>query len=328
MSTREVGESMSVKIRDEQTADVLRVILGALSPTHQMLNEHSVAIKAALDERRIERDKDPYERMEHLLMRVEALKDALHRWLDACGGTNAMSDETRELLGMPSWREAAQKRARHHKEGCQRFSTGVCTCGAHPGCDCPRYEKQHRDGCPANGLALLLEQRARELETQREAQREPKPVMTSKDVSRIFKPLPPDEASALREYGADDSADEGDEMKCEDCPPVGYPTDKTRCSGCPRGRDLEAALTTIRNRLRSDPADFESAVAVVQFSYHVANNVLAPAETGSAANATTQGGPPSKPVKGYEPGASDGDLACPAALPSSITKTNASKARL
>ena len=23
---------------------------------------------------------------------------------------------------------------------------------------------------------------------------------------------------------------------CEDCPPVGYPTDKTRCSPCPRRR--------------------------------------------------------------------------------------------
>lgn len=23
-------------------------------------------------------------------------------------------------------------------------------------------------------------------------------------------------------------------MLCEDCPPVGYPTDETRCRGCPR----------------------------------------------------------------------------------------------
>lgn len=25
---------------------------------------------------------------------------------------------------------------------------------------------------------------------------------------------------------------------CEDCPPVGYPTDKTRCAPCPRGGRL------------------------------------------------------------------------------------------
>jgi hypothetical protein len=25
-----------------------------------------------------------------------------------------------------------------------------------------------------------------------------------------------------------------EESLCEDCPPVGYPTDKTRCTPCPR----------------------------------------------------------------------------------------------
>jgi hypothetical protein len=24
------------------------------------------------------------------------------------------------------------------------------------------------------------------------------------------------------------------ESLCEDCPPIGYPTDKTRCAACPR----------------------------------------------------------------------------------------------
>lgn len=35
------------------------------------------------------------------------------------------------------------------------------------------------------------------------------PMMTTEDVLRIFAPLPPDEAAALREYGVDDSADDG-----------------------------------------------------------------------------------------------------------------------
>jgi hypothetical protein len=32
--------------------------------------------------------------------------------------------------------------------------------------------------------------------------------MTSADVARVFAPLPPEEAAALREYGVDDSSDE------------------------------------------------------------------------------------------------------------------------
>jgi hypothetical protein len=38
----------------------------------------------------------------------------------------------------------------------------------------------------------------------------PLPIMTTEDVLRIFKPLPPDEATALREYGVDDSSNDGD----------------------------------------------------------------------------------------------------------------------
>jgi hypothetical protein len=37
--------------------------------------------------------------------------------------------------------------------------------------------------------------------------------MTTADVSRIFAPLPPDEAAALREYGVDDSTDDGEVAK-------------------------------------------------------------------------------------------------------------------
>lgn len=29
--------------------------------------------------------------------------------------------------------------------------------------------------------------------------------------------------------------------KCDDCPPIGYPTDKTRCDECPRRRAIEKA---------------------------------------------------------------------------------------
>lgn len=39
-------------------------------------------------------------------------------------------------------------------------------------------------------------------------------------------------------------------------------------------QELDAALTTIRNRLRSDPADFETAIGDIQFSYHTANRIL------------------------------------------------------
>jgi hypothetical protein len=42
-----------------------------------------------------------------------------------------------------------------------------------------------------------------------------KPPMTSADVLRVFAPLPPDEAAALREYGIDRSADEtGERCNC------------------------------------------------------------------------------------------------------------------
>ena len=30
------------------------------------------------------------------------------------------------------------------------------------------------------------------------------------------------------------------EALCEDCPPVGYPTDRTRCLPCPRRKDIDA----------------------------------------------------------------------------------------
>ena len=31
---------------------------------------------------------------------------------------------------------------------------------------------------------------------------------------------------------------------CGDCPPVGYPTDKTRCAECPRRAELMSVATT------------------------------------------------------------------------------------
>jgi len=33
---------------------------------------------------------------------------------------------------------------------------------------------------------------------------------------------------------------DGDGALCEDCPPVGYPTDETRCLPCPRRKESEA----------------------------------------------------------------------------------------
>jgi hypothetical protein len=32
---------------------------------------------------------------------------------------------------------------------------------------------------------------------------------------------------------------ERDRLLCSDCPPIGYPTDETRCSACPRRSDSE-----------------------------------------------------------------------------------------
>jgi hypothetical protein len=48
-----------------------------------------------------------------------------------------------------------------------------------------------------------------------EASRTPetsKPPMTSADVAKVFAPLPPDEAAALREYGVDDGSTEMSEL--------------------------------------------------------------------------------------------------------------------
>ncbi len=36
---------------------------------------------------------------------------------------------------------------------------------------------------------------------------------------------------------------------CEDCPPVGYPTDKTRCAPCPRRAALRGRKRALQSRL-------------------------------------------------------------------------------
>ncbi len=97
----------------------------------------------------------------------------------------------------------------------------------------------------------------------------------------------------------------------------------------PRIRKLEAALRKIagNDRVPNDSRIFDKAqyragyVAGWDAQADIAKAALTYLETGSAANATAPGGSPIKPDNGMEPGVSDGDFVCPAALPSSTMET-------
>lgn len=74
-------------------------------------------------------------------------------------------------------------------------------------------------------------------------------------------------------------------------------------SDCERCAELQSIINAMTNWLEKYQPD----VFVRGLLY----------EMGSADNATASGECPSKPANGTEPGVSDGDSACPSALPSS-----------
>jgi hypothetical protein len=54
------------------------------------------------------------------------------------------------------------------------------------------------------------------------------------------------------------------ETLCEDCPPIGYPTDKTRCTPCPRRAPAPVASPPVHEAIASDPWPPTNVVAVTQ----------------------------------------------------------------
>lgn len=76
---------------------------------------------------------------------------------------------------------------------------------------------------------------------------------------------------------------------CEDCPPVGFQTDKTRCSECPRRLDYIASLPSEgESRIHNHPwqlaytdhDDYQSLTSIVDAN----GNPLAVVETGLGRN--------------------------------------------
>ena len=71
-----------------------------------------------------------------------------------------------------------------------------------------------------------------------------------------------------------DPARDGEMVMCSDCPPVGYPTDKTRCTPCPRrlAKDVIRLVVAARNVV-FEPGDQEAQRELLEASEAFASRV-------------------------------------------------------